>query len=253
MLDDEYLNGQARLCGIYATGVYMSLCRHASKDQECFPSINLIADELAISRPSVIKGLKSLETHNVISIQKRRTKGGKWLANIYILLDKSEWSKYKQQVIQVNEVDSVESTIQVNDRYTPSQRGLPSQVNEVDSKETHSKETQFKETHIAGVPAKVKQSSDLMEDQQKHIQIIGLYANYKKVVFDNKQHQQEYIARNIRAAKKLTAYEGKKIYLTMEYLDKKADFKWTLETVSKYIDDPSYMESNFNKSKTITI
>jgi hypothetical protein len=43
VIDDEYLNGYARLCGWNATLVYMSICRHADKDQYSFPRIRKAA------------------------------------------------------------------------------------------------------------------------------------------------------------------------------------------------------------------
>ena len=54
-LDDAYLNGYAKICGIYATVVYNSLCRHANfYNQECFPSLKKIAEEHNISKPKVV-------------------------------------------------------------------------------------------------------------------------------------------------------------------------------------------------------
>jgi len=91
ILDDEYLNGQARLCGWQATIVYNSLCRHADKDQKCFPSITKLMEQHNVSRNTIIKGLKNLEKRNIIDIEKTRSDKGQWLNNIYILLDKSEW------------------------------------------------------------------------------------------------------------------------------------------------------------------
>jgi DNA-binding Lrp family transcriptional regulator len=88
-IDDVYLNGYAKKCGIYATGVYVSLCRHAdSKTQECWPSIKRIAEELNIGINTVKRAIKILEENHLI-IKKRL---GKKLNNRYILLDKSEWS-----------------------------------------------------------------------------------------------------------------------------------------------------------------
>jgi len=34
--DDLFLNGYARFLGIYAVGVYGSLCRHANKEQKFY-------------------------------------------------------------------------------------------------------------------------------------------------------------------------------------------------------------------------
>lgn len=95
MMDDKYLNGQARICGWQATLVYNSLCRHANINQESFPSIKLMTEELAVGRNTIIKGIKNLEKHNVIGVEKTRKKDGKWLNNSYILLDKSEWLNYQ--------------------------------------------------------------------------------------------------------------------------------------------------------------
>jgi len=143
MVDDEYLNGQAKLCGWQGTIVYNSLCRHANINQESFPSIKLMAEQHGVSRPTIFKGIENLEKRKVIKVVKTRTKDGKWLNNTYILLDKSEWD-----YIQVNVVDTAS---QVNENDHPSQRGLPDVVNVVDTKETHREGNTSKETHILGV------------------------------------------------------------------------------------------------------
>jgi len=89
-VDDAYLNGWARKCGLAATGVYNVLCRHASGDQSCFPSIALIADKLGISPRQVTRAIKILEAHNIIKVE--RFSGEK---NIYWLTNKTEWREAK--------------------------------------------------------------------------------------------------------------------------------------------------------------
>ncbi len=91
VVDDVYLNGYSRHCGIYATGVYMVLCRHADKEQTSFPSVELIAEKLKISERSVIRAIKTLEAHNIIKTNKRKSGKGTFCPNLYILLDRSEW------------------------------------------------------------------------------------------------------------------------------------------------------------------
>lgn len=95
MIDDGYLNGQAKYCGWQATLVYVCLCRHADKYQECFPSIKLMSEKLKVSRPTIQKGLKNLVRNNVIQIVKEKNKKQQWLNNRYILIDKSEWRKHQ--------------------------------------------------------------------------------------------------------------------------------------------------------------
>ncbi|MCK4782092.1 hypothetical protein KAS79_04210 [Candidatus Parcubacteria bacterium] len=78
---------------------------------------------------------------------------------------------------------------------------------------------------------------NLLKDKQIHIQIIGLYAKAKKVIFTSKEHQNTFIRRNLKSASNLKNYDFDKIIDTMQYLIINADFKWTLETVEKYIDE----------------
>lgn len=103
-VDDEYLNGYARLCGIYATGVYNCLCRHANHlTQTSFPSVETMAEKLDISRDSVIRGLKNLEKWNIIKKEKTRSaKTGEWIHNSYTLVDKAFWVPKPDQVAHSN-------------------------------------------------------------------------------------------------------------------------------------------------------
>ncbi len=87
-VDDLYLNGYAKKCGIYSTGVYLSLCRHSNKEQFCWPSQRKIAEELKISSRQVGRAIKILEKFNII----KKIRVGKKLNNRYLLLDKSEWA-----------------------------------------------------------------------------------------------------------------------------------------------------------------
>ncbi len=78
---------------------------------------------------------------------------------------------------------------------------------------------------------------NLLKDKNKHIQIIGLWAKAKKITFTGKEHQQSFIRRNLRAAQNLAPYDINRIIEVMAYLIKYADFKSTLESVGKYIDE----------------
>jgi len=90
IVDDAYMNGFAKICGVYATAVYFALCRHSGKDQMCYPSIDLIMDKLNMSRGSVVKALKILEWHKIILIDKIKGQ-----PNVYTLTNKRHWIKLK--------------------------------------------------------------------------------------------------------------------------------------------------------------
>jgi hypothetical protein len=91
VVDDVYLNGYARHLGPIASMIYISLCRHASKEQTSFPSQELIATEIKACVRSFVDKLALLEKWNLISIERFRRSDGKWLRNNYTLLDKSVW------------------------------------------------------------------------------------------------------------------------------------------------------------------
>ncbi len=145
-IDDAYLNGYAKLCGVYATAVYNSLSRHADfHTQECFPSIEKIAEQHNISKPSVIKAIKELEKWNIVSVKKEKdTKTKRQLPNIYLLIDKTDWVQKPQS--RVNENYSEKEESRVNLTTEPSQSQSKSRVNEVYCKDTHIKDNTIKDT-----------------------------------------------------------------------------------------------------------
>ena len=61
IVDDYYLNGYAKYMGLAATAVYLSLCRHADKEQKSFPSIKLLATEHNISTKQFSELLRNLK------------------------------------------------------------------------------------------------------------------------------------------------------------------------------------------------
>jgi hypothetical protein len=104
-------------------------------------------------------------------------------------------------------------------------------------KESKGKERKGKENTSAEASSAVEVIPDLLNDTQKHIQIIGFYARVKNIAFSSLDQQRSFIKRNLRAASDLVPYHNEKIKETISYLQQKADFKWTLETVGKYIDE----------------
>lgn len=105
IIDDKFLNGYARFIGIYAVGVYSSLCRHANKEQKCWPSVDRISEELDISRPKIFESIKYLEFWQII-IKKRV---GKTCNNRYYLIDKKYWKPISEvNLINFTEVNRID-------------------------------------------------------------------------------------------------------------------------------------------------
>lgn len=91
-IDNEFLNGYAKQVGWQGQVVYTALCRHASREETCFPSLRHLADELGISETSVKTGIKNLKEYNIIVSKIRTGKAGKRISSFYYLLDRKQWS-----------------------------------------------------------------------------------------------------------------------------------------------------------------
>jgi len=131
-MDDDYVDNQAKYLDPHATVVYLSLCRHAGREQSSFPSQATIAEQHGIGRRTVIEKLKLLEKCRMIAKKKVRETNGKWKRNVYFLLDKAEW-KLPNHVQELH-MDHVQET-------------ATNHVQELHTKVTHKK----KETHISSI------------------------------------------------------------------------------------------------------
>lgn len=94
-LDNEYLNGYAKIFGPIGTAIYVSLCRYAGiNTQSCWPSQKRIAKEVGITDRTVRKHIKKFEEWNIISVTRGQNENTKRKENnIYFLMDKSVWKK----------------------------------------------------------------------------------------------------------------------------------------------------------------
>lgn len=133
-VDDEYLNGYSKLCGVNATMVYLCLCRHADRKQESFPSVKLMAEKTGISDRSIIRGIAILIEWNIISKERERKENAKWLNNRYILLDKSVWNP------KPNATETLGS--HMPNMTEPHATAGKSHMPQVHTKVTHNKDTQ---------------------------------------------------------------------------------------------------------------
>jgi len=151
MVDDIYLNGYARHLGPTASIIYVALCRHADKEQECFPSQEILAEKLNVGLRTVVDKIALLKDWNLIKIHRERTEGGKWLRNTYSLLDKSVWKKLPS---------------------AKTAHGYPSAINDKNQVQPlHTKDTHTIRKHItlSRKSKKVTSLNGITEEQMKEI------------------------------------------------------------------------------------
>lgn len=152
-VDDEYLNGYAKHLGTTTSMVYFVLCRHADKNQECFPSYEHIADKLGVSDATIKRSIKDLKDWNIISIGKRKRTHGKFLHNSYLLLDKSVWKSKPEVTSDPRSPEVMDAPHQGSPMHLTIGHPRP-------TKDTHMKDTHMKELALqsnADIPVLIKE------------------------------------------------------------------------------------------------
>lgn len=158
-MDDAYMNGYAKICGVNATLVYMDLCRHANKAQEAWPSTERLAQRLPISERSVRYGIQTLEEHGIIGVIRGIGEDGKRKVNVYVLIDRAHWSKTKMKP-PAQYAAGPAAAGDTSQRQTPAARGADEGYK---GKDTHLKERKTpvdKSESTDGQPMPIRQSLD---------------------------------------------------------------------------------------------
>lgn len=79
--------------------------------------------------------------------------------------------------------------------------------------------------------------SEMFNSSDRRMPIIAYYWTIKDIKFDNKEQYSSALKRELRPAGDLRGYTNERIKEVCEWLKSNADFKWTLESVHKFIDD----------------
>jgi len=200
-----------------------------SKPENWQFSNDRIALQLKESSKVVRKVLQELEQFGLLKRSNRKKdEEGKWTGYDYTLFN------------SINIISNKPSLPKRVERII----GNTDNREDISNKEYSKKDIVIKNISIAETSSAGEVIPDLLNDNQKHIQIIGLYAISKNIDFKSKKQQQDFIKRNIRPARLIDSYDLERIKETIRYLMINADFKWTLESVGKYIDE------DLNKLKT---
>ncbi len=247
--DDIFLNGYARYVGIYAVGVYGSLCRHANKEQKSWPSIEKIAIELNVGRNSVIEAIKRLEFWNII----KKIRIGKTANNRYVLGHKKNWKKTSE--VYLKEFSEV---------YHINFSSLPHKLHKFTTQTSNSKELNSKELNSKVLGQEEPAQNILVEEDVKkdpipkiefktgkqyildvkendpryHVRLIAFLMEVSGKFPENKKQFGYFVGRLSRSAKRIEAgdFSGNQITKAVwdtVALGKKLGFDPTMETVEK--------------------
>ncbi|HCU01445.1 TPA: hypothetical protein DIC62_01440 [Candidatus Nomurabacteria bacterium] len=257
-IDDVFHDVYAKVVGPYGQAVYMSLCRHADKKQKAWPGIETMATNLGIGRKSVFAGLEILEFLKII----KKDRVGKKCTNRYTLLDRSKWMKSGGVKFPT---DTSQKMSEVPLRYFSSSSGelhkflggtsivrKHREGNTVKDCEANAsrplncfkegcikkamKDKRFCEEHQQ---MDLKQFIIWCSKGQKHIQIIGEWAETIEKDLRTVAQWEEFINRNLKIARKLVPFDRDQLEAGFEKIEEGIKRGWltdySLETLYKKV------------------
>lgn len=226
IVDQKFIrDGYVKNLGPWTYAVYSVIATYADKNGEAFPGQSTIASFLGISRETVNLCVKKLRFTGIINIDKERTEKGKFLRNVYTLLDREEWKPCERSFTRSSMLSrahkSNHHSISVNTNVL-TERGVEKK----------------KETDPWTPAELIAYIQEMRANKLLGIRIIGNFLLTKGISiknFQTKKQVQFEIKRNLRAANRLIAFPEDRISQVMAFLREHAKFTWTLETVEKYI------------------
>lgn len=192
---------------------------------------NALSSETGINSSKVERILKFFETEQQIE-QQKTTK--------FRLVTLTKWSEYQKNEQKIEQ--------QLNNKRTTTEQQLNTNKKVKNIK---------KEKNILSPNGDDEKNFNFLEkiglmvkDPDRRMKIIAYYWQQKGMTFLTKESYESALKRELKPSVDLKGYDAEKIKKTISWLKENADFKWTLETVHKYIDEPLENLAKGGKQKT---
>jgi len=221
----------------YEQSLYLIMKRLAGENGSCYASLNFLSKKMGIHKTTVSKTITKLLNRNwVKEAEKKQVRGGQVRQFIIVDLWKANIKEYESGAKMTTSTESgavVDESGAVVDG-----SGAKSDTKksyEEDNEEHHA----TPKVVAVEKPFNLEEEIDkLVEGKVEHLSIIGLYIDIKELKPTNRAQFSSIIKRNSRVACAIKGYAREQIINTMSLLAKYADFKWTIESVGKFIDNP---------------
>ncbi|HPC31311.1 MAG TPA: helix-turn-helix domain-containing protein [Candidatus Paceibacterota bacterium] len=221
VLEDEDLTSSDKV-------VYMVLSRFADNEtQECYPSFGKIRKLSGLTDTTISTSIKHLEEKEYIEVSRNAGK-----VNMYQLNEPPKKLDYSKRI---------GTTTQKEEKLPPKNNS----TNNTNSNNTNINNTQSCDKSREGTKSKLKEElpfsceqelNKLVDSPRRDLHIIGIYWKYKNFKFENRKQFEVSLKRELKPVQNLIPYQDDRIFEVIDYLDEK-NFKWTLETVFKYINE----------------
>lgn len=194
------------------------------KDDEI--SLSQFLVKIPVSKPTLCKALKTLQLVKIIKLVK---KGNSKISSNCWSFNKNydEWQLVKKtKLVKFSKSTSKDFDFQLVKK--------PLHTKEIRTKENTKEILSLGSDEPYVFAEKIK----LMTiSKDRRMIIIAYYWVSKGILYPNQDQYESGLKRELRPAGLLKGYDNDKIKKTITWLKDNADFKWTLETVHKYIDE----------------
>lgn len=183
-------------------------------DNNAWPGQTYLADKAHVSPRQIVTILKTLQKAGYIEVTRR----GLGRTNVYRLHIRSEEIAHQE----------------VNTNFTSGSEVATALLYK------GSEENSIKRTDTIAARAAWDWNDarlKMWNDKRPELRILAMYYNMRGFTPENTSQLSAAISRDIRAAGKIAGYSLKRVEEVIRWLRDNADYKWTLETVHKYIDD----------------
>lgn len=259
VIDDLFDEKYAALVGPFGYAVYGSLCKHANKQRKAWPGVDTLAPKLGMSRMSVFGAIEILEFYSIIC----KDRVGKRCTNRYLLLPIHSWRK------DWSVMSASLTSGEVRLKYFTSKHSVLHQYATRTSNSNHTQELDpSKVAANAATPNSKKckgegcgnnslKGREYCEVHQpmnfgqfvaycekspnRHIQIIGEWADTVEPDMQTFAQWNSYIVRNVRVAKLLVPFTKDQLKRGFERIEAGINAGWltdyNLETLFKKVTE----------------
>lgn len=182
-IDSKLLSGNEKL-------VFIAIKRHLNSESlQAFPSIKTICNHTGMSKPTVVKAIKSLEEKEILTVERRESDERGHMSNLYTLMDCKE-------IWKATSVDNMKVAARTR-QYEWAKQIIEAAGGRVIEIEKELKSETDQSTDLSPINKLFSKNNNTQkrqtsQDQEKYsYEMLRKLYNYEAMVNDNPEHQKD--------------------------------------------------------------
>jgi hypothetical protein len=175
---------------------------------------------------SKLTGISEGTTENILNYLESEQQIEQQKTTKFRLVKIKKWKEY--QISDNNLNNRMTTELQQNDTYKKVKKVKNNKNNTLSADEPPTEDIPF--------PFKDKLKT-MFSDKDRRMPIIAYYWTIKEISFENKKQYEAGLKRELKPSGDLIGFTNERIKEVCQWLKENADFKWTMETILKYINE----------------